>query len=106
MEHSQKYILANMKQPQKIMISLIVSFVLASIVIYIISNPNLSFLQSQTNNLLQILILIGSILLFISWIVIPFKINTIATTLEKIESHLSFQNNEIRKSIYTKSSVR
>ena len=97
MEQYKKSIMVNMKQPQKIMISLIASFILASIIIYIISNPSLSFLQLQTNNLLQLLILIGAVLLFVSWMVIPFKINSMVDTLEKIESHLCFQNDEIRK---------
>lgn len=106
MHQSKKDILVNMKQPQKIMISLIVSFIFASIIIYFISNPNLPIGHNYLKGVLNPLLFIGAILLFVSLIVTQFKINTMVDTLEKIESHLSFQNDEIRKQNQLTSSVR
>ena len=97
MEQSKKDILANMKQPQKIMISLIASFVLASIIIYFISNPDLPIGHNYLEGVLTPLLFIGAIILLVSLIVTQFKINTMVDTLHKIEAHLAFQNKEIRK---------
>ncbi len=75
---------------KKLTVFSVIAFILA-FMIYASQNPN-------TGNILFFgLLSIGAVILIIAWIVLPVMVNSMLVTLKKIESHLAFQNDQIRK---------